>query len=94
VLVGYYAQAERLDVTAVLAATATLGFSLAQRSLSTPARALRRRIASVDGSITMRNGRVHPLDAALLLAPLERALKTLSWALVALALALLASRLL
>jgi hypothetical protein len=94
VLVAYYAQAERIDVTAAIAAAAALGFSLAQRSLSTPARTLRRRAASVDGSITMRDGRVHHLDTALLLAPLERALKTLSWALVALALALLASRVL
>lgn len=94
VLAAYYAQAERIDVTAAIAATAALGFSLAQRSLSTPARTLRRRVASIGGSITMRDGRVHDLDAALLLAPLERALKTLSWALVALALALLASRVL
>jgi len=92
VLVAYYAQAERIDVTAAIAAASALGFSLAQRSLSTPARALRRRVASVDGSITMHDGRVDHLDSALLLAPLERALKTLSWALVALALALLASR--
>jgi hypothetical protein len=39
VLVGYFVQAERLDPTALLAALSALGFSLAQRSLSTPARA-------------------------------------------------------
>ena len=45
VLVGYFVQADRLDLTAALGAAAALGFSLAQRSLSTPARALRRRVA-------------------------------------------------
>ena len=94
VLVAYYAQAERLDVTAALAATAAFGFSLAQRSLSTPARTLRRRVTSVDGRITMQHGGVYDLTAATLLGPLERALKTFSWAIVALALALLASRVL
>lgn len=94
VLVAYYAQAERVDVTAAIAATAALGFSLAQRSLSTPARALRRRVTNIEGTLTTRDGRVHDLDTARLLGPLERALKALSWAMIALALALLASRVL
>jgi hypothetical protein len=94
VLVGYFAQAERLDLTAVLAAGAALGFSLAQRSLSTPARVLRRRVIAVDGSITMQDGTVHDLDARRLLQPLERALRSMSWAIVALALALVVARVL
>ena len=92
VLVAYYVQAETIDLTAVLAATAALGFSLAQRSLSTPARTLRRRVARVDGSITMHDGREREVTAPLLLQPLEQALRTMSWAIVVLALALLASR--
>ena len=40
VLVSYFVQAERLDLTAALGAAAALGISLAQRSLSTPARAV------------------------------------------------------
>lgn len=92
VLVGYFVQAERIDLTALLGATAALGLSLAQRSLSTPARALRRRTACVDGSITMNDGSVQALDAHALLDPLERALSSLSWATVALALALLLNR--
>jgi hypothetical protein len=92
VLVAYYVQAETIDITAVLAATAALGFSLAQRSLSTPARTLRRRVAHVDGSITMHDGRVRDVTEPLLLHPLEQALRTMSWAIVVLALALLASR--
>jgi hypothetical protein len=92
VLVGYFVQAERLDLTAALAATAAFGLSLAQRSLSTPARALRRRTARVDGSVTMHDGSVHELNTAVLLEPLERALSSLSWATVVLALALAANR--
>jgi hypothetical protein len=92
VLVGYFVQAERLDATAVLAAVAALGISLAQRSLSTPARTLRRRVARVHGRVTMYDGSVRVLDEHVLLRPLERALATLSWAVVALALALTVSR--
>jgi hypothetical protein len=92
VLVGYFVQAERIDLTAVLAASAALGFSLAQRSLSTPARSLRRRVAGARGSITMHDGSVQELDVRTLLAPLERALSTLSWATVVLALALVVDR--
>jgi hypothetical protein len=92
VLVGYFVQAERIDLTAALGAAAALGFSLAQRSLSTPARALRRRVAHVDGRVTMDDGSVQELDAHVLLEPLERALGSLSWATVALALALVVNR--
>jgi hypothetical protein len=94
VLVAYYVQAERLDLTAALAAAAALGLSLAQRSLSTPARALRRRVQRLDGSVTLRDGTVHELNPPMLLEPLERALSSMSWAMVALALALLADRVL
>jgi hypothetical protein len=92
VLVGYYVQAERIDLTAVLGAASALGFSLAQRSLSTPARALRRRVAHASGSVEMHDGSVQELDVPSLLAPLERALGALSWATVALALALAVNR--
>ena len=92
VLVGYFVQAGRLDLTAALGAAAALGLSIAQRSLSTPARTLRRRVARVDGSVTMHDGSVHELDLRSLLEPLERALSALSWATVALALALVVSR--
>src|SRR5207244_2732406 len=91
---GYFVQAEHLDATAVLAAAAALVFSLAQRSLSTPARALRRRVEHLSGEVTVRDGPdavVHELTVPILLAPLERALSLLSWAMVILALALLAA---
>jgi hypothetical protein len=92
VLVGYFVQADRLDLTAALGAAAALGFSLAQRSLSTPARVLRRRVAHLSGSITTHDGSVQELDVHSMLEPLERALSSLSWATVALALALVVNR--
>jgi hypothetical protein len=92
VLVAYYVQAGRLDLTATFAAVATFGISLAQRSLSTPARTLRRRVAHLSGEAAMHDGRLHELTVAGLLEPLERALSALSWAMVALAVALLADR--
>jgi len=92
VLTSYFVQAERLDVTAVLAAVAAFLMSSAQRALSTPARTLRRRVARVDGHVTMNDGTVQALRPALLLEPLELALRALSWGMVALALALLAAR--
>jgi hypothetical protein len=92
VLTAYYAQAERLDLAALLAAISAVALSLAQRSLSTPARALRRRVARVEGSIVMRDGAVHDVNAQAMLEPLERALQSLSWAMVAIALALASAR--
>ena len=92
VLVSYYAQAERLGVAAVLAATAAFGLSLAQRSLSTPARVLRRRVTVVSGTATTNDGTVLALNERTLLAPLEHALAAMSWAIVALALALAYAR--
>lgn len=92
VLVSYFVQAERLDVAAVVGAAAALALSLAQRSLSTPARALRRRVKHLSGEITMNDGVVHELSVPALLRPLERALSALSWAMVILALALLVDR--
>jgi len=91
-LTGYVAQTAGLEFPAVLAATAAVGFSLAQRSLSTPARALRRRVARVDGAVIFEDGAVRRLDQGVLLQPLEHALRALSWSMVALALALVGAR--
>jgi hypothetical protein len=93
VLTGFVAQAGRLDVEAGLAALGAAALAYAQRSLSTPARALRRHVQRVEGSVAFDDATVHDLDQATLLAPLERALRSLSWALVALAAALAVARL-
>jgi hypothetical protein len=93
VLTGYVGQAGRLAVPPVLAAAAAMAMSAAQRYLSTPARMLRRRTVAVTGSITLTDGQVSALDARGLLAPLERALRSLSWAVVLLATALAVAKL-
>lgn len=93
VLTAYYAQAERLSLAAAAGAAFAFALSWAQRALSTPARALRRRVRRVQGSVTCADGTVTAIDERVLLAPLERALRALSWAAVALAAGLLLARL-
>jgi hypothetical protein len=93
VLTAYVAETGRLSAGSVLAAAAAFWLSAAQRSLSTPARLLRRRTALVTGTITMADGQVLAIDSQLLLRPLERALRALSWSVVALAAALAVVRL-
>jgi hypothetical protein len=93
VLTAYAAQTGRLAVAPVLAAAGALALSAAQRALSTPARSLRRRTTAVEGSITLASGQVTAIDQALLLAPLEQALRAMSWAIVLLAAALAVARL-
>jgi len=93
VLTAYFAIAERLRVEAVVAAAFAAAFSLAQRVLSTPVRDARRQTLSVTGTITRRNGSTEALTAETVTAPLERALKLLTAAIVLLALSLVAYRL-
>jgi hypothetical protein len=93
VLTAYVAEAERLSLGAVLAALGAVALSLAQRALSTPARRLRRSVTGVRGTLTMADGTEAVIDERLLLAPLERALRSLSWAVVVLAAALAVARL-
>jgi hypothetical protein len=93
VLTAYVAQADRLAVAPLLAAGGAFALSLAQRSLSTPARRLRRRVHTVEGTVAFTDGAVRALNVTDLLAPLEAALRALSWAVVALAAALAVSRL-
>jgi hypothetical protein len=61
--------------------------------LSLPARTLRRRTQSVHGRIVYRDGGQAEIDRDLLLGPLENALRAVAWGLVALAAAMVASRL-
>jgi hypothetical protein len=97
VAVGFIAQAPHVTwssvTAAALATLAGVGTSYAQRSLSTPARALRRRICEVSGSIRWADGTVEDLDRPTLLAPLESALRALSWVVPAVAVAALVTRL-
>jgi hypothetical protein len=84
-LTAYVAEARTVSAGSLLAAAAAFGFSAAQRSLSTPARLLRRRTSAVTGHITLADGDGLDIDSQLLLRPLERALRALSWSIVALA---------
>ncbi len=93
VLTAYVAETGQLAVAPVLAAGAALGLSAAQRSLSTPARMLRRRTGSVTGRVILADGEVLELDQARLLAPLESALRAMSWSMVLVAAALAVARL-
>ena len=93
VLTGYYAQHERLSVPSGLAAVFAYFLSRAQRHLSSSARNLRRRTSSVAGTITRVDGTTTAIDRATLLGPLERALRALTWATIALAATLAAARL-
>jgi hypothetical protein len=90
---GYFANALTIRPAGVLVAAACCLLSVAQRRLSTPARALRRQTAEITGTQRMTDGRVLELTTARLAEPLEGALSSLWLALVLLAAGLVAVRL-
>ncbi len=92
-LTAYVAQTGRVSLGSVLAAGGAFCLSAAQRSLSTPARMLRRRTSVVTGGITLADGDVITLDSTRLLQPLEQALRSMSWSIVLIAAALAVTRL-
>jgi hypothetical protein len=89
ILTSYYTQAERLSPAALLAGAAAFALSYAQRALSTPARRLRRHTTHLQGTVALDDDTTIDLNQAVLLRPLERALRALSLAVVGLAVALL-----
>jgi hypothetical protein len=93
VLVGYVSQDGGLRPAAILAAAGACALSLAQRALSTQARTIRRKVTSVQGVLTLVDGTTRPVHETFLLAPVERALRALSWGLIALAAAMAVARL-
>jgi hypothetical protein len=92
VLVGAYAQHWSISPAAGVGAVAAFLLSLGQHALSTPARMLRRRVSAVSVRVSFHDGRQQELDRSDLLAPLERALRVLACAMVALAVALVLAR--
>ena len=93
-LTGYFAQSGQLAPEAVLVAGACALSATAQRRLSTPARALRRRTRGVSGTLTHRDGTRRALGVDELIQPLEGALRSLSVAFPLLAVGLVLARLL
>jgi hypothetical protein len=92
-LTGAFAQEGRLLTSAVLVAGACVAISAAQRVLSTPVRRLRRRVATVSGTLTLRDGTTEPIGADTIRVTPEAALRLLSLAMPLLATALVLSRL-
>jgi len=90
---GYFVNALEIRPAGLLVTAACVLVSVAQRRLSTPARALRRDTVEVVGEQRMADGEVIRLNAARLAAPLEGALSVLWVALVLLAAGLVAVRL-
>jgi hypothetical protein len=84
-LTGYYAQHWSISVGAGLAAVGAFGLSFAQRTLSTQARWLRRSVRDLDAHATLNDGTPVELTIPGLLSPIEKALKAVSWSLVAVA---------
>jgi hypothetical protein len=92
-LTGYFVNARHISFAALLVAAGCYGLSVAQRRLSTPARELRRRTASVSGVRERRDGSSEQITLESMLRPLDGALAAMSVAIVVLAAALLAARL-
>jgi hypothetical protein len=90
---GYFVNAERVALPGILIALGCLAMSVAQRRLSSPARDLRRRTATVSGTRTRLDGSQEALSLESLLRPLDGALVALSLAICVTACALLAARL-
>jgi hypothetical protein len=91
-LATYFAAAERIRASALLAGAFAALLSLAQRRLSTPVRFLRRSVTTVSGTIEVEGGEELPLTTEELLRAPEEALRALTAAAVALAVALVVLR--
>ena len=93
VLTSYWVHASRLDVAVVIVAVSCFFLTLAQRTLSTPVRTIRRKAVSVEGYIDVVDGERIELDSERIIEVPERALALLGVAIVALAAGLLTYRL-
>lgn len=91
-LTAYFAAAERLRGDALLAAAFAALTSYAQRQLSSPVRRLRREVAGVSGGLELRDGSREPLTRETLIAGSEAALRALTGAVIAIAVALVVLR--
>jgi hypothetical protein len=92
VVTGYVAVAGAFRPETALAAAWATALSLAQRRLSTPVRLARRRVAALDGSLTLTDGSSEPITRDTLIAAPEAALRLLAWSTVLIATALVVWR--
>ncbi|MDP9226761.1 MAG: hypothetical protein M3P18_23550 [Actinomycetota bacterium] len=93
VLTGYFVQAGRIELDAVLVAAAALWMSLAQRVLSTQTRLLRRYVQRARLELELAGGEVREVQHKDLVVPFDAALKAMSWAMISLAAGLVLARL-
>jgi hypothetical protein len=91
-LTAYFAVAGKLDLVAAAGAVFAYLLSRAQRTLSTPVRDVRRRVARVEGRIDRTDGSSEPVTIGLLVRANEGALRALAGAAVALAVTLVLVR--
>jgi hypothetical protein len=91
-LTAYFAQHAALSATAVFGGAFAALISHTQRQLSAPARDIRRRTSSIEGSQVLNDGAVVPISATSMLRPLEGSLRALCWASTVLACALVWAR--
>lgn len=93
VLAAAYAQDQTLLPSTIFIACSAGFLSAAQRCLSNQARTIRRRAVSIEGQVVYVNGKKEHITGSALLAPVESALRALSWAVIILAAGLLLVRL-
>jgi hypothetical protein len=92
-ITGYFVQAGTIRVEAVVIAVGCTALSAAQRALSTPVRELRRHVIRVSGEMELDAGTLRRIDASTLRSAPETALRLLTLATVAIAVALVVARL-
>lgn len=88
VLTSYYAQTQTLRAAPIAASVFAFGLSWAQRTLSIESRSLRRDVRTVSGERIHNDGTRQRINREMLLEPIDRALRVLSWSAVAMAVAL------
>jgi len=91
-LTAYLAVAETLAWAALAAAGFAAALSHAQRCLSTPVRLLRRHVRDVSGTLELEGGTTIPVTPELLRRAPEQALRAMSVATIAVAIALVLTR--
>ncbi|MBI4302528.1 MAG: hypothetical protein HY664_07975 [Chloroflexi bacterium] len=91
-LTAYWVSGESLEPSAAFGAVAVFALSLAQRTLSSRVRSIRRRFRGIEGMITYNDGTTERIDESWVMAVDERALKLMAVAVAAISVAALLTR--